>query len=133
MKRFLLLFLIISFQSSAQNCDCGIRNVKTRWPKAAEENDIYGIVKINYLINDSCIIENPVLIKGLGYGCDEEAMRIFTIVSTYWNQCKRKCGGCNCKKQELTYNVIFTNVTSEVLINRIIYGIKCFFIRFRIS
>lgn len=81
--RILLLLLYISTQLNAQYCDCGIKKIRSKWPKSAEENNIYGIVEIKYKLTDSCIIIDPVIIKGLGYGCDEEAMRIFSQVSNY--------------------------------------------------
>ena len=63
--RILLLLLFISTQLNAQYCDCGIKTIRSKWPKSAEENNIYGIVEIKYKLTDSCIIIDPVIIKGL--------------------------------------------------------------------
>ena len=130
--RILLLLLFISTQLNAQYCDCGIKTIRSKWPKSAEENNIYGIVEIKYKLTDSCIIIDTVIIKGLGYGCDEEAMRIFSQVSNYWNECKRKCGLCECKSEEIIYRVKFLSPDMETLANNVLDGLKCFLIRFRL-
>ncbi len=132
MKIFLLLFCFISAQVNAQYCDCGTRTIKSKWPKEAEEKNIYGIVEIKYRLTDSCFIVEPDIMKGLGYGCDEEAMKIFSQAARYWNECKRKCGECSCKSQELVFSVKFINPEMETFVNNIIFGFNCFLIRFKL-
>ncbi|MDP2423153.1 MAG: energy transducer TonB [Bacteroidales bacterium] len=47
-----------------------------RYPNEALEAKIEGRVLVGYDIDDNGIVHNPRILKGLGYGCDEEAMRV---------------------------------------------------------
>lgn len=132
MKIFLLLMLLNSTQLLGQPCDCGLVTIRTKWPKSAEENNIYGIVKIRYQITDSCLLKDPVLIEKLGYGLDEEALRIFSKMALHHNQCNEKCGSCRCKNEELIFIVHFINPDIQEYANNIIHAVKCILIRFRI-
>ena len=51
-----------------------------RYPKEAEEANIEGGVIVGYEITDNGIVQNPHIIKGLGYGCDEEAIRVIGLL-----------------------------------------------------
>lgn len=51
-----------------------------RYPKEAEDANIEGSVIVGYEINDNGIVMNPHIIKGLGYGCDEEAIRVIGLL-----------------------------------------------------
>lgn len=51
-----------------------------RYPKEAEEANIEGSVIVGYDISDNGIVQNPHIIKGLGYGCDEEAIRVVGLL-----------------------------------------------------
>jgi len=46
------------------------------YPKLALSNNIEGEVLIKYKINPNGNITNISIIKGIGYGCDKEAVRI---------------------------------------------------------
>jgi hypothetical protein len=107
-------------------------NIKPKWPKAAEENNIYGTVKIKYRFDDSCDIVDPVLIQKLGYGCDEEALRIFILMSLQLNQCNKRCVSCNCTTEEKIFSVHFMNPELEEFMQTVIYSINCLLIRFRL-
>jgi TonB family protein len=51
-----------------------------RYPEAALEAKIEGSVIVEYDIADDGIVYNPHVLKGLGYGCDEEAMRVIGLL-----------------------------------------------------
>lgn len=46
------------------------------YPKAAKENGIEGMVVIQYIIEKDGSISNAQVVKGIGAGCDEEALRV---------------------------------------------------------
>jgi len=46
------------------------------YPKKALKNNISGKVYVSFIITHEGKIENIVVLKGLGYGCDEEAVRV---------------------------------------------------------
>lgn len=50
------------------------------YPKEAQEANIQGSVIVGYEITDNGIVQNPHIIKGLGYGCDEEAIRVIGLL-----------------------------------------------------
>lgn len=51
-------------------------SLKNNYPEEALANDVRGKVKLEMTINEKGEIENLRVIKGLGYGCDEEATRL---------------------------------------------------------
>lgn len=51
-----------------------------KYPAAAIENKIEGDVIIKYKITDNGEVFDPTVIKGLGYGCDEEAVRLVKMI-----------------------------------------------------
>jgi TonB family protein len=51
-----------------------------RYPEAALEAKIEGSVLVEYDIFDDGCVSNPHILKGLGYGCDEEAMRVIGLL-----------------------------------------------------
>ncbi len=55
-----------------------------RYPKEALNNQIEGVVYISFMINTSGQVEKPTVFKSLGYGCDEEALRLVTNMPS-WN------------------------------------------------
>jgi len=55
--------------------DQGILN-KLQYPDKARANNITGNVLIEYTVDKNGNTQNITLVKGLGYGCDEEAMRV---------------------------------------------------------
>lgn len=46
------------------------------YPAAALENEIGGIVHLNASIDDNGYVGDVTVEKGIGYGCDEEAVRL---------------------------------------------------------
>jgi TonB family protein len=51
-----------------------------RYPEAASESKIEGSVIVGYDISDDGLVDNPHVLKGLGYGCDEEAVRVIGLL-----------------------------------------------------
>lgn len=51
-----------------------------RYPKEAEDAGIEGSVIVGYEITDNGMVQNPHIIKGLGYGCDQEAIRLIGLL-----------------------------------------------------
>lgn len=49
---------------------------QTRYPKAARKADVEGRVLVSVLIDEQGQATAPTVVEGLGYGCDDEAMRI---------------------------------------------------------
>jgi TonB family protein len=52
-----------------------------QYPKAALEARVEGSVIVGYDINDNGDVVSPHVLKGLGYGCDEEAIRLVGMLS----------------------------------------------------
>ena len=51
-----------------------------RYPETALEAKVEGSVIVEYDINDNGAVSNPHVLKGLGYGCDEEAIRLVSLL-----------------------------------------------------
>src|SRR5690349_16531726 len=49
------------------------QNIK--YPKTAIDNNIQGIVMVRVIINEDGSVGNTEIVKGIGGGCDEEALR----------------------------------------------------------
>ncbi|TVQ82985.1 MAG: energy transducer TonB [Bacteroidetes bacterium] len=50
------------------------------YPQQALENQIQGDVIIKYKISDNGEVSDPTIIKSLGHGCDEEAIRLVKMI-----------------------------------------------------
>lgn len=50
------------------------RNV--RYPELARKANIQGRVHVQFIVNEQGEVENPVVVRGIGGGCDEEAVRV---------------------------------------------------------
>ncbi len=55
-----------------------------KYPKEARKNGIEGKVIVQFVINEDGTCSNFNVIKGIGYGCDEEAVRAFKKMPK-WN------------------------------------------------
>ncbi|MHC1707587.1 MAG: energy transducer TonB [Bacteroidales bacterium] len=51
-----------------------------RYPKEALEKKIQGKVYVSYDVNDNGDVLSAIVTKGIGYGCDEEAVRIVMML-----------------------------------------------------
>lgn len=52
-----------------------------QYPKEAMEAGVEGSVVVEYEVNDNGDVVSPRVLKGLGHGCDEEAMRLVRMLS----------------------------------------------------
>ena len=50
----------------------------TQYPKEAALNQIKGVVYVSFLVDENGDINSPKVIRGLGYGCDEEVLRLLS-------------------------------------------------------
>ena len=51
-----------------------------RYPDEALERQIEGTVYLSYTVNNDAEIEDIKVIKGIGFGCDEEAIRVISLL-----------------------------------------------------
>jgi TonB family protein len=62
------------------------------YPKKAQENNVQGKVVVSFDIDSTCSIVNVRLVKGIGYGCDEEAIKaVKKMKLTYSKEQGHKC------------------------------------------
>ena len=54
-----------------------------KYPSAAREKGIEGTVVVSYIVNVDGSISNPEILRGIGGGCDEEAIRIVKAFPTW--------------------------------------------------
>lgn len=61
---------------------------KIQYPEAALENNITGKVLVQYTIDVNGNVKDAVVVDGIGYGCDEEALRVINLAKfkNYMNQ-----------------------------------------------
>ncbi len=60
-----------------------------KYPKLAREAGIQGVVLINFIVTKTGSVESVHVERGIGGGCDEEAMRVFKIMPD-WNPGKQR-------------------------------------------
>ena len=48
---------------------------KIRYPEIAKKAGVEGRVIVQFVVNEQGAVENPVVVRGIGAGCDEEALR----------------------------------------------------------
>ncbi len=51
-----------------------------RYPKEAIKHNIEGDVYLKFVINDNGRVQDAFVLKGIGYGCDEEALRLIKLL-----------------------------------------------------
>jgi len=51
-----------------------------RYPEAALKAAVEGFVVVGYEVDDNGAIQNPHILRGLGHGCDEEALRLIGML-----------------------------------------------------
>lgn len=70
-----------------------------RYPDAAQENQVQGKVYISFVVEKDGSITDVTVMRGIGYGCDEEALRVIKK-SPRW-----KPGMQNNKPVRVKYNI----------------------------
>lgn len=51
-----------------------------RYPEPALQGKVEGFVIVEYDVHDNGEVNNPRILKGLGFGCDEEALRVVGLL-----------------------------------------------------
>jgi protein TonB len=59
------------------------KNIK--YPALARENGKSGKVIVSFVIDKNGKTKNHTIIHGMGYGCDEEALRVIKEYLTFWS------------------------------------------------
>lgn len=59
----------------------GIQSLQKKivYPEKAKKADIEGLVIVQFVVNEKGEVENPKVIRGIGGGCDEEALRVIKL------------------------------------------------------
>ena len=83
--------------------------VKLKYPELAIENNISGVVIVEMDGDENCMLSNPRVIKGIGYGCDEEALRMAKQYIVGRNKCNITQNNRDCKKGTTTQSIMFSN------------------------
>ncbi len=78
-----------------------------RYPGSAQDNEIQGKVYINFVVEKDGSITDVTVVKGIGYGCDEEAVRVLKK-SPRW-----KAGVQNNQPVRVRYNMPIGYVLSN--------------------
>ncbi|HVF96743.1 MAG TPA: energy transducer TonB [Flavisolibacter sp.] len=105
-----LLLLFISIETYSQDslsCRCSF-SYRPNYPKKAEHSGICGEVLITISVDENENYLNPKVTKGLGYGCDEEAMRLSRIWIAAMNRCHEKCRTKKYGVRSITQKITFT-------------------------
>ncbi len=53
----------------------GALQSQIRYPEIAKKAGVEGRVIVQFVVNEQGIVENPVVVRGIGAGCDEEAIK----------------------------------------------------------
>jgi periplasmic protein TonB len=53
----------------------GALQSEIRYPEIAKKAGVEGRVIVQFVVNEQGIVENPVVVRGIGAGCDEEAIK----------------------------------------------------------
>jgi protein TonB len=64
-------------------------NENIKYPAMAQENNVQGEVKVSFTVEKNGDITNVAIEKGLGYGIDQEAIRVVKLMKK-WNPGKLK-------------------------------------------
>jgi len=111
---FAIAFITTNLASFSQktdsvNCNCNF-SYSIKYPKNAQDNKIGGAVIIEFDRDTTCLLLNPKIIKGLGYGCDEEAIRVANQMISNLKKCAAKCPGQKCEtgKIKQPFNFLYT-------------------------
>lgn len=56
----------------------GLKGIQERikYPEIAKKANIQGRVYVQFIVNEQGEVEDPVILRGIGGGCDEEALRV---------------------------------------------------------
>ena len=71
-----------------------------RYPAAADAANITGKVFVNFIVRNDGRITDVAVLKGLGYGCDEEAIRVISTMPNW------KPGSQSGRPVNVKYNLV---------------------------
>ena len=54
-----------------------------KYPEEAQKNKVQGQVVVEFVIDTNGAVINPVIKKGIGSGCDEEALRVVSLMPAW--------------------------------------------------
>jgi len=63
-----------------------------QYPGLAREAGQEGTVHVTFIINEEGIVENSKVLKGIGYGCDEESVRVINKIPKFKKPGRNKFG-----------------------------------------
>lgn len=66
-----------------------------RYPAVAKQNNIEGNVIVSFYVTPQGYIETPKVIRGLGYGCDDEVLRVIRLMPR-WIPARRQGADVKC-------------------------------------
>lgn len=94
-----------------------------KYPELALKNNIEGIVYVSAEINDNGDVLNTNVEKGIGFGCDEEALRL--INGLHFGGVKNRGKRVKTKKKfKIQFNIKKENANSKLNQTTINYNIK---------
>lgn len=64
-------------------------NKHTQYPVEAKENQVTGVVYVSFLVDPNGLIHSPKIIRGLGFGCDREVLRLLSQMPS-WKAAQHK-------------------------------------------
>jgi periplasmic protein TonB len=85
-----------------------IRN-KVQYPEKALEEGISGSVKVSFTVDENGNVKNPIIVDGLGGGCNEEAIRVINKMPK-WTPAMRDGAKVGSRK---TIKITFRQGTTE--------------------
>lgn len=68
------IFVIVEQMPELQG-GLGELQKKIRYPEIAKKAGVEGRVIVQFVVNEQGRVENPVVVRGIGAGCDEEAIK----------------------------------------------------------
>jgi protein TonB len=54
-----------------------------RYPGEAQEAKVQGTVFVGFVVDKTGVIRDVTMLKGIGHGCDEEAMRVIQLMPAW--------------------------------------------------
>jgi protein TonB len=79
-----------------------------KYPRQAERSGTKGKVFVEFTVNEKGQLSHFKILKGIGYGCDEEAKRVLAL--TQWNAGKQRGRPVNVKLvQPINFNIRTVN------------------------
>jgi hypothetical protein len=84
----------------------------THYPKEACKHHVTGIIEVDFTVTTTGSIKDPVVKNHLGYGCDEEAIRVVNLMPKWISARKGR------DLMELTYHVDIPFGNQESPINK---------------